>query len=255
MPIGLCPLCRTEKQIVSSHLIPRRVYEYCRTPDKSPFALSDDFQGYTDRQTQDYLLCLDCEDDLNKGGEMWLLPLLAQYDGPFPFYDILTRFQPDIIDDKAEGYAAARNPEIPCDKLAHFALGVFWKASVHSWSGRKKYPMIELGPYREPVRAFLRSEASFPTNVALTIGVLPAPVKLVAFEYPHKGGAGRWHRFEFYLPGIKFVLAVGKSISDEVRKNCFMTHRARPIVVMDFSPAIYQAVGESYVRWQNRKKH
>lgn len=241
---GQCRLCHETKQLVSNHLIPRAVYSYCRTPEKSPYALSEEYQGYTDRQTQDYVLCLDCEDNLNKGGETWLMPLLAEYDGPFPFYDILTRFPPDIVDGEAAGYAAAKNPEIDCDKLTHFATGVFWKAAVHSWSGSKEFAMIELGPYGEPVRTFLRGETSFPQNMALTIGVLPRPVKLIGFEFPHRGSERTWHNFLFYLPGIQFALAVGKSLSEGVRRSCFVRHPARPIVLMDFSPGIYRAASE-----------
>src|SRR5579862_7472462 len=198
MRIQRCPMCLQTKEVVSSHLIPRKVYEYCRTKDKSPFALSSKWQGYTDRQTQDYLLCLDCEKNLNEGGEDWLLPLLAVYDGPFPFFDMLTRVQPAIVDDRAVGFEAAANPEVRCDQLAHFALGVFWKASVHSWSGHDKFPMINLGAYRDPMRRFLLAEDSFPKDVSLTIGVLPKPVKMIGFEYPHEGGTSEWHRFEFY---------------------------------------------------------
>jgi hypothetical protein len=29
MPFGLCKMCLQEKNLVSSHLIPRKVYEYC----------------------------------------------------------------------------------------------------------------------------------------------------------------------------------------------------------------------------------
>lgn len=254
MPTGTCPLCRENKQLVRSHLIPRAVYEYVRTVDKSPYAISNEFHGHTDRQLQDHLLCSECEDTLNKGGETWLLPLLAEYDGPFPFHDLLTEIPPDIIDGKAAGFAAVRNPKIECDKLAHFALGVFWKASVHSWSGRKKGPMIGLGPYREPIRRFLRAEATFPNDVALTIGVLPAPTKLVAFEYPNGGKNGPTHKFEFMLPGIRFVLATGKLLSAEVRRACFMAHPGRPIVLMDFSEGIYRQVAEALTKGEKRKK-
>jgi hypothetical protein len=253
MPVGLCPLCGGEKEIVSSHLIPRSVYDLCRTPDKSPYSLSDEWQGYTDRQIQHHLLCPGCEDNLNKGGETWLMPLLAQYDGPFPFYDLLTRFPPDIVDGKAAGYAAVKNSDIQCDKLAHFAMGVFWKAAVHSWKGLRATPMIGLGPYEESVRAYLRGDSAFPECMALTIGVLPAPVKLIGFELPHRGGEREWHNFLFYLPGIRFVLAVGKSLSKGVKATCFVRHTARPIVLMDFSPGIYKAASEVLLRPQKPK--
>jgi hypothetical protein len=29
MPFGVCKMCLQEKNLVSSHLVPRKVYEYC----------------------------------------------------------------------------------------------------------------------------------------------------------------------------------------------------------------------------------
>jgi len=83
-------------------------------------------------------------------GEQWLLPLLATIDAKFPLLDMIERFPPDIVDDVEDdlrGYAAAQNPEIKVEKLAHFMMGVFWKAAVHSWRGDSKEPAIGLGPY------------------------------------------------------------------------------------------------------------
>jgi len=71
-------------------------------------------------------------------------------------------------------YAAVRNPEIKPDKLIHFALGMFWKASVHSWKGGVREPLIDVGPYRETVRKFVRGEIPFPERMALTIGAVTA---------------------------------------------------------------------------------
>ncbi len=112
----------------------------------------------TSRQLQDRLLCKLCEDVLNVGGEQWLLPLLARIDQTFPLLGIVEKFPPHQVDGEWKGYAAFRNPEIEVDKLIHFAMGVYWKASVHSWTGSSREPRIELGPYREKVRTFLRGE-------------------------------------------------------------------------------------------------
>jgi hypothetical protein len=57
--------------------------------------------------------------------------------GRFRFHELLTRVAPDVVDGDVEAYAAARNPEIDCNKIIHFAL-------VHSWSGSRTAPMINL---------------------------------------------------------------------------------------------------------------
>ncbi len=101
METGLCPLCKKAKEIVDSHLIPKAVYPYCRDPEGNTIVINPDFLGFSDRQIHTPLLCLDCEDILNKGGEGWLMPLLAEYDGKFPLHEILTRYPPDVTDGDA----------------------------------------------------------------------------------------------------------------------------------------------------------
>jgi hypothetical protein len=240
MPIQKCSLCREVKNVVSSHLMPARMYDYCRPPGGHPISISSDLVIESDRQLQDYLLCSGCEDSLNKGGETWLLPLLSRYKGPFPFYDLLTRYPPDVVDGDAAGYAAAKNPQIHCDKLIHFSMGVFWKASVHSWSGSRTEPMIDLGAYGEPIRTFLRGETGFPEHAALTIGVLPPPAQQISFHNPYRGSNAKWLNFLFYVPGIEFSLAIGDAVDATVRENCFACNPARPIIVVDFAPDIQE---------------
>lgn len=251
MPIQKCPLCLELKNVISSHLMPARMYDYCRPPGEHPISISSDLVIASDRELQDYLLCLECEDNLNKGGETWLLPLLSQYKGPFPFYDLLTRLPPDVVDGDAAGYAAAKNTDIDCDKLIHFAMGVFWKAAVHSWSGSRTETMIDLGPYAEPIRRFLRSETGFPDHMSLTIGVLPPPAQLISFHNPYRGSSKKWHNFLFYVSGIEFCLAVGTAVDDAVRESCFACNPAHPIIVTDFSKAIEGIIKQV---WTNARK-
>jgi hypothetical protein len=236
-----CPMCLELKNIVDSHLIPRAMYAYLRPPGGHPVAVSDDYVGSSDRQLHDFLLCKECEDILNKGGEAWLSPLLAEYAGVFPFYDLLTTLPPNVVEGKSAAYAAKRNAQIDCDKLTHFAMGVLWKASVHSWKRGQETPMIDLGPHRESARMFLRNESPFPASMALTIGVLPAPVKLTTFEYPRWEAETRWDNFSFYIPGMRFVLAAGEGIDPGIKANCFVRNAAHPIIVTDFSPKIFAA--------------
>lgn len=251
METGLCPLCLKTKEIADSHLIPKAVYPYCRDPDGNTIVINPDFLGFSDRQIHTPLLCFDCEDVLNKGGEGWLMPLLADYDGKFPLHDILIRYPPDVTDSNAACYAGARNAEIQCEKLAHFAMGIFWKAAVHSWRRATREPIIELDPYREPVRTFLLGESAFPSEMALTVGVLPAPSKLTIFQLPERDGETRWHNFSFYIPGIKFVLAVGGAAGAELKEACFVGNPGHPILLMNFSGPMYQRLREELTSPKN----
>lgn len=235
MPIQKCPMCLETKNVVSSHLIPAKVYKYLHAPGTQPIAISSKVVMATGRQLQDDLLCLECEDRLNKGGEMWLLPLFATYEGSFPFYDLLTKVAPEARYPEGTIYFAAKNPAIEVDKLVHFGMAMFFKAAVHSWEGKKKEPLIELGPYLESVRAFLMGQTGFPERMTLTVGVLPPPVKAISCAYPYRGSNTTCHNYLFYISGIEFALAVGNQIDLTARQACFASNPQHPIIVLDYS--------------------
>jgi hypothetical protein len=235
MPIQKCPLCLETKNVVSSHLIPAKMYKYLHAPGAHPIAISQEVVMATDRQLQAYLLCPECEDRLNKGGEKWLLPLLAQYEGPFPFYDLLTKVAPEASFEEGAAYFAASNPAIQVDKIAHFGMGMFFKAAAHSWRGGEKEPSIQLGRYLESVRTFLMGETGFPERMTLNVGVLPQPVKAISCSYPYRGSNTACHNYLLYICGIEFALGVGKRIDLEARQACFVSNPLHPIIVTDFS--------------------
>lgn len=192
----------------------------------------------TSRQHQHPLLCLECEDVLNKGGENWLIPLLATIDKKFPLLDIIEQLEPNEVDTEGSMFAGSRNPAIEVDKIIHFAMGVFWKASVHSWKRASREPQIELGPYREPVRTFLRGETPFPQKMGLVVGVSPREKALISFSLPYRNQRHEFHGFTFHVPGIVFVLSVGKRLEPYMPRICFATNPAHPILVADLSKDI-----------------
>src|SRR5262249_17504625 len=158
--------------------------------------------------------------------------------GIFPFYDLLKTIPPDIVDGGVEAYSAVKNPEIPVDKLLHFAMGVFWKAGMHHWITGQTENLIDLGPYAEPIRKFLREETGFPAECALTIGVLPPSTRLIALHNPYQDSTKAWSNFRFYVSGIEFVLATGPRVDAEFKTSTFSGHPLRPILVFDFSGEI-----------------
>lgn len=149
--------------------------------------------------------------------------------GNFPLYDLLVKVAPDCAEDDFAGYAVARNPEISVEKITHFALGVFWKASVHSWRKDETANWIELGPYSEEIRQFLRGEGGFPKYVALTLGIIPKPVRQISFCLPYRGSKDTCHYYMFYVPGIAFALSVGRGLGD-AKQNCFYSNPLHPVV-------------------------
>jgi hypothetical protein len=125
--------------------------------------------------------------------------------------------------------------------VGHPPLGVFWKASVHSWSARRYEPMIDLGPYANEVGEFLQGSIPFPKYLALLVKVQPHPVRLISFTYPSEGDRDRHHRFSFYIPGIQFTLGVGRKVKAARDLVCFYSHPLHPLVVQDIEPLVKNA--------------
>jgi hypothetical protein len=245
MEMGTCKYClRPDIPLVRSHLAPAALYDLCRAPDLEPIVVTAEVAMSSSRELKHPLLCAECDGSLSRDGEDWVLPLLATIDGEFPFYDILEKVPPDVVDGEIKVYAASRNPEIDVQKLAHFALAIFWKASVHSWRGNRTQPQIELGKYGDELRKFLRMEGPFPKYMSLHIGVPPPPVKQISFCQPYRGSVTEFHHFIFHVPGIQFTLSVGNRIG-EAKETCFYSNPLHPIVVADISGdirAIFQKV-------------
>jgi hypothetical protein len=238
MPIQKCPMCLDTKNVVSSHLIPGALYKECRLPGGHPIVFNSKLVYESSRQMQSPLLCEVCEDVLNKGGENWMMPLFAKADGSFCFHDLLASQPPSFVVDDTRVYFTAQNPQIDPDKIIHFAMGVFWKAAVHPWIPNEKEPLIDLGEFAELIRKYLKGEELFPSEMALTVGVLPIPVKHLAITAPYRGSNTKIKNFLFYALGFEFSLSVGSDITDEERSGTISANPGCPVIVVDFSPML-----------------
>jgi hypothetical protein len=231
-PTDVCKMCLETKVLESSHLIPSALYDYCRGHGGlDPIAVTSDVALSSSRQVQDYLLCKDCEDVLNKGGESWLASKLATYKKAFPLYDLVTSGPPLFDENDCKVYCSVQNPLIDADKIAHFAMGIFWKASVHSWRGGEGEPMINLGPYSDKVRLYLKGEAGFPANMALAAVLSPPAVAYIGFNNPYEAMRDSYRNFMFVVPGVWFNLSVGKMVTSEAQSLCIGSHVLRPIMI------------------------
>ena len=247
---GICKMCLMDERLVSSHLLGAALYDYCRNPGCSPIRVGDGKIFPTDRQTQDHLLCQRCEQRLNQGGETWVSPKLATMERKFPLFDLLTNRPPAWAENGVSIYMVADNSQIKVDKLAHFALGVFWKAAVHSWKNGDHSTRIELGPYSDPVRKWLLGKERFPKNVCLQIAVSPPQRAQILFIEPYEGRRSEWHSFFVYVLGVLFVIHVGRAVVDAA-EFCFYQNPGHPIWISEKIDSDFERV---FVR-QFRKSH
>lgn len=256
MPVGKCPMCLLEKELVRSHLIPAALYDYCRTDGASPVRVGDGVVMHTDRQTKAYLLCVECEDILNKGGESWTNTKLATVEHAFPLYDLLMNSYRAFEDATGGIYFAAANPDFDFQSLTHFAMGIFWKASVHSWKGGQRDPLIELGPYSDPIRTWLRGVSGFPKNVCITVTLSNPQRALVTLNEPTQTMFKKWHTFMLHVPGVLFMLNIGKTIELDMRDICFYANLAHPVFLSeDVTGQWNKQLGDHYRECRKSKSY
>jgi hypothetical protein len=189
----------------------------------------------TDTQIRADLLCCECEQLLNRNGENWVLANCHQPDGSFPLRTALLNSSPIVELTDVKVYAAAQIPEIKRDQLTYFAASVFWRAGAHSWrTGRSnKLFRLELGPFLEPLRLFLRGETDFPEQMALFVSVSTA--NLIQFlTLPVSGYKIGFRVREFIFAGITFTMCVGSHISSKEHVICFARS---PEGVISIAPA------------------
>jgi len=254
MQQGICKMCLKPNELICSHLIPAAAYKLCRASDSDPVRISSEVVMQTSRQTQDYLLCAKCDQSLSTHGENWLLPKLKTWDEGFPLYEILAAVPPDIVEGESAGYAAKRNPQINVEAITHFAIGIFWKASVHGWAKDRKEPRIELGPYSDKLRQFLRHKAPFPEHITLTVGIAPPETKFSNLLEPYRGSLRGARNYVFNVPGVQFVLTIGKTISPQEKGVCFYTNPLHPIILTDLGTPMMELYREQTKKAHRSKK-
>ena len=246
-PTGKCRLClQAGKLLLDSHLIPKYLYKRLRTPslrDSNPVVITAKVVKTSSRQVKDYLLCEECEDRFNKGGERWI-SLNGMSDGVFPLRDALRATQPVATLDKAQLYCTTALPSQSTDKFSYFAGSVFWRAAVHEWRNEEfEIKKLELGPYEEPLRLFLIGQTAFPSNMALWVTISSSDHLSGSIMFPYLKNRSDYRQFHFAISDIAFDLFVGFRIADEIHKMSI----AGGVV------ALSETVEKNFVEWAGNK--
>ena len=245
MPVGICKLCREERELQDSHLIPAAAFKSLQSRESSnpnPLIFTNTWISQKSEQVHAHTCCRACEDIFNDGGEKWLLPLLADLDGG-PLYDMVAKAEPLCVDGDEALYRASSIPGIALPKIIHFGMAIFWKASAREWGTKEREVRIDLGSYAEPIRQFVLGAAPFPHQMCLTVCVLPPSVPRLGMLMPVRTKQQEFHRFLFYVPGIQFALNVGKQVPPEMLE--WSTTGPQEIIFV--SPEFAKLMGKSYV--------
>jgi hypothetical protein len=241
-------MCLLVKELQGSHLLSASIYKKIRSvynsnPDNlnpDPIAVTAGKARQTSKQTTDYLLCSDCEGILDRLGEKHVLPLLADKDG-FRFYDLLTNFAPNSAE--ADFYSCGSIPSLDCEKITHFATGIFWKAAVHSWRSGASTVKLNLPGHEEQLRAYLLGAEPFPDDVLLILRIAPPSIPLLWAVAPFPAQDEKLGVYRFYVPGIEVSLHIEQQSVRELREACFVHNPAHPVFV---DPAVADMIGKLY---------
>jgi hypothetical protein len=246
MERGVCKLCQNEEDLLDCHLISAAVSKLLRArqnTNPNPLVVTADWIGQTSEQVSAYEFCRKCEDIFNERGEKWILPQLASLDG-FPLYDMLLKAKPFFQQEELSAYHACDITDFEKVKVIHFAMAIFWKASVRDWGTKGKTIYVGLGRYAEPLRQFVLGTGPFPKNMYLAVTILPPTVPLLGMLMPVRMVQKTFHRYKFYVPGLEFELKVGKQVPAEWREQCLATG---PLELVSCSPAFAYTMGKNYV--------
>src|SRR5262245_16715715 len=137
MATGRCALCLKSGNLQDSHLMPKALYKYLRDridTNPNPVVATPEKTFQTSKQVTDYLLCEECEDRFNKGGERWVVENCWRSNTAFPLQAALLATLPIFTNGPDfTAYSGATTPAVNVGKLAYFAASVMWRASVHQW--------------------------------------------------------------------------------------------------------------------------
>jgi hypothetical protein len=196
-----------------------------RSGSANPVVVTPEIAVQISNQAQAPLLCADCEDRFNRGGETWMLRNRWLSETVSPIHAALPAVAPipgSRADFKVyEGTAVAG---LDMDSLVYFAASVFWRGAVHDWRIRDLgTTRLDLGPYAEELRLFLLGNGPFPQNGVLVVTVSGSAQVLnnefVMFPFLKHHEAT--HRsYKFVIPGMTFQLVLGRALPDHYRAVC-----------------------------------
>lgn len=231
-------MCLKDGPLCVSHFMPQGILNLCTSSDSPPIIATSEFMMPSARPVTDYVLCRDCEQRLSQNGETWMIPQLATEHGDFPLYSKITTQEPAGTTDYAHAYLLATNAEIKTEHIIHFALGMFWKASIHSWQkGIEESRISRLGPISDQLRLFLLEGKPLLPLISLAVVISPPPVEMIASCHPIQGGdTDGYLNFWLYVPGVMFNLRVGDISS--VSKFGMISNPNAPVLVHDVNEKI-----------------
>ncbi|WP_339426352.1 hypothetical protein [Pseudomonas proteolytica] len=182
----------------------------------------------TDRQIQQPLLCIDCENLFSKYGERIVGQLWSTSEG-FPLYEMLKQRKPTVQNSSIAAFNTDVIDPAYVDGLFYFAISIFWRAEVWDWQRAKNPYGTGLGSrYESEFRKYLQYK--FPlNNVYMCVDVNSNRDSCGIFSFPSCDRLeGSWYH-SFCMLGLRFVMVVGggksklKSACEVIGSNMYFS--------------------------------
>lgn len=214
---GRCGLCLRSGDLQESHLIPTSVHKQVRDltggAHPNPVVVSRRKSFLTSKEVCAPLLCRDCEQRFSSRGEQYVVGQCAQLNGQFKLREALQASSPLYDTPQFKMYDVQPLLGEKVERYLYFAASVFWRASARQWKiGTEPLDKISLGSmYQEQFRRYLLDQDPFPQNARVWVSVSNEHElhRMIVSPYTQRiDGVVRRH--DFYIPGIRFILFLGK---------------------------------------------
>jgi hypothetical protein len=233
MKRGRCALCQTDGiDLCDSHLISEGIYWRL---GEDRIVMTPQIFVSVSNQVKDYLLCRKCEAKFGTA-ESYVLPLVWQRDASFPLLEKLKASKP--IGPTTNGLLvySGHAVGIDVDKIAYFALSMFWRDSVHVWKTlNSQLISMPLDSWEEPVRKYLNGETGFPAGVVLKFTMCTDAESHGSFFAPVKWTNDLYTGYDMTVLGVAFTMVVGVEPGAKNWDLCCVNSRDRRIFAEDCS--------------------
>ncbi len=203
------------------------------------------------RQIHDHVLCADCEQRLNVGGEKYIADVSAE-GSRFPLRNMLSNGTPLPLGP----FLCYSGKQIGVDvqKLAYFAVSMVWRGAIHAWNTvDRQTSQLTVPAHLEDMRRFLMGQTALPVEIGLLVIVCLDFASQVHILGPFLvGGEETDTPFEMQICGV--VLRVGINHPQQEFYALACTHNPNaPIVVADWSKSTLKAVEAFHLKARHAK--
>lgn len=212
---GICALCKRNRELVASHLMPKAVYrslaKWFPGQGQNLVAISgfDKSAAYSDKQVKQFLLCKDCESRFSQNGEDMVLKLMARPNG-FKLASEINYFK-ELVLAQNERWHFPPNKKLAFNFL-YFAVSISWRLSATEWGilgDRETRGSIRQDSMNSFSEFLLGGRA--PENTYMAVYVDDEQVDMPYMSFPVIKDYDGYQRIVFVIPGLKFSLICGSS--------------------------------------------